>query len=72
MTDHTCAKCGKQLNPVNWWTAGVYDRYVGEMYKLCNECAEQVKFVMQTVIETDGDVEAVNLTFCKRSERRSE
>jgi len=50
-TEHTCAKCGKRLNPVNWWTAGVYDRFDGEKYKLCDECAEQVKFAMQAVID---------------------
>ena len=57
--DYTCDKCGKQLNLVNWWTAGVYDRFSGEKYKLCDECAEQVKFVMQAVIEMKGDVGGV-------------
>ena len=58
-TEHVCAKCGKQLNPVNWWTAGVYDRFGGEKYKLCDECAEQVKFAMQAVIEMKGNVGGV-------------
>lgn len=58
-TDYTCAKCGKQLNPVNWWTAGVYDRFGGEKYKLCDECAHQVKFAMKAVIEMSGEVEGV-------------
>lgn len=58
-TEHVCARCGKQLNPVNWWTAGVYDRFGGDKYKLCDECAEQVKFAMQAVIEMKGDVGGV-------------
>lgn len=58
-TDYTCAKCGKQLNPVNWWTAGVYDRFGGEKYKLCDECAWQVKFAMQAVIKMKGNVGGV-------------
>lgn len=58
-TDYTCAKCGKQLNPVNWWIAGVYDRFGGEKHKLCDECAEQVRFAMQAVIEMKGHVGGV-------------
>lgn len=58
-TDYTCAKCGKPLNPVNWWTAGVYDRFGGEKHKLCDECAEQARFAMQAVIEMKGHVGGV-------------
>lgn len=55
-TEHVCARCGKQLGLVNWWTAGVFDRYGGDKHKLCGECAEQVKFAMDAVIEMKGDV----------------
>ena len=58
-SDYVCAKCGKPLSDFNWWTAGVYDRFGGEKYKLCDECAEQVKFAMQAVIEMNGNVGGV-------------
>lgn len=55
MTNHICAKCGKQLNPANWWTAGVYDRFGGEKHKLCNECAEQVSIVLTDALNEVAD-----------------
>ena len=58
-SSHVCAKCGKQLDPVSWWTAGVYDRYTGEKFKLCTECAHDVRFAMQAVIESKGRVGGV-------------
>ena len=39
MIDHTCDKCGKPLDPINWQTARVGDRYEERTYKLCSECA---------------------------------
>lgn len=55
-TEHVCAKCGKQLDPVNWWTAGVYDRFGGRKYKLCKLCAMEVSFAMQAVIASKDEV----------------
>lgn len=56
MIDHACDKCGKPLNPVNWWTARVGDRYGGRFYKLCDECAELVDFTLRSMIGGEGHV----------------
>ena len=53
--DHVCAKCGKALDPVNWWTAGVTDRFGGQTFKLCNLCAMAVSFGVQAMVKGDGD-----------------
>lgn len=58
-TDHVCAKCGKQLDSVNWWMASVTDRYGGRAYKLCKPCAVEVNFAMQTTISGKGYVGGV-------------
>ena len=58
-TEHVCAKCGKQLDSVNWWTASVTDRYGRRSYKLCKPCAMEVSFAMQAVISMDGCVGGV-------------
>ena len=60
-TDHVCAKCGKQLDPVNWWTASVTDRYGGRSFKLCKPCAVEVSFAIQLIISVDGYVEGVEM-----------
>lgn len=56
MTDHTCDKCGKPLNPVNWETVRVGDRFEGRTYKLCSECAELVDSTLRKVMGCDGHV----------------
>lgn len=57
--EHVCAKCGESLNPVNWWTVEVRDRYSGTRKKLCRECAKQVAFAIKAVIKLDGEVGGV-------------
>ena len=56
MIDHVCDKCGKQLDPVNWWTASVGDRYGGRSYKLCGECAELADSTLQAMMSGEGRV----------------
>ena len=58
-SNHVCAKCGKPLNPMNWWTAGVTDRFGGQTFKLCEPCAMSVSFAVQSVIAMDGEVGGV-------------
>lgn len=60
-TEHVCAKCGKQLDPVNWWTASVIDRYGGQSFKLCKPCAESVSFAMQSAISMGDEVGGVTM-----------
>lgn len=56
MIDHVCDKCGKPLDPVNWQTARVGDRYEGRAYKLCGVCAELVDSTLRTMMGSDGHV----------------
>ena len=56
MIDHVCDKCGKPLDPVNWRTARVGDRYEGRAYKLCGVCAELVDSTLRTMMGCDGHV----------------
>lgn len=56
MIDHTCDKCGKPLNQVNWWTASVGDRYGGRFYKLCGECAELADSTLLAMMGGEGRV----------------
>lgn len=59
MINHTCDKCGKPLDPVNWWTASVGDRFGGRSYKLCGECAELVDSTLLAMIGGEGHVRKV-------------
>ena len=56
-TEHVCAKCGNQLNPINWWTASVTDRYGGQTFKLCKPCAMSVSSAMQAAVVGSGTCE---------------
>jgi len=56
MIDHTCDKCGKPLDPVNWQTARVGDRYEERVYKLCGVCAELADSTLLTMMGCEGRV----------------
>ena len=53
---HVCAKCGKPLNPVNWRTAGVTDRFGGQTFKLCDTCGEAIGIILEWVVLKDKEV----------------
>ena len=50
MIEHICNKCGEPLNPVNWWTVRIGDRFMSSTYKLCDKCAELVDDTMRSMI----------------------
>ena len=50
MSEHVCERCGKPLDPVNWWTLSLRDRYGGNDYKLCKLCAMELLFPIQRMI----------------------
>lgn len=56
MIDHTCSRCGKPLNPVNWFSASIGDRFESRTYKLCDECAALVDSTMRFMMGCDGYV----------------
>ena len=49
--NHVCDRCGKPLDPVNWWTAGVTDRYGGSKWKLCGDCAAYVEDAIRKAVK---------------------
>lgn len=57
--NQVCDRCGEQLSDINWWTAGVYDRFGGDKYRLCDDCAGQVRFAMNAVMELKGHIGGV-------------
>ena len=48
--NHVCDRCGKLLNPVNWWIASVGDRYGKDKWKLCVDCATVVEEAMRKIV----------------------
>lgn len=56
MIDHTCDKCGKPLNPVNWQTVRVGDRFEARIYNLCGACAELADSTLRETMGCDGHV----------------
>lgn len=53
---HVCAKCGEPLNPVNWWTAGVTDRFGGQTFKLCDTCGKAIGIILEWAVLKDKEV----------------
>lgn len=49
--NHVCDRCGKTLNPVNWFTVGVTDRYGGSKWKLCGDCAAYVEDAVRKAVK---------------------
>ena len=50
MIDHICNKCGEPLDPANWWTVRIGDRFVSSTYKLCDGCAALADYTMRSMM----------------------